>query len=59
MAILSRPRAVGVYERVEALISTGEETKSMAIVQLQKTTLDLAKRAFWDNPLALYRVKIE
>ncbi len=41
----------GVYERVEALISTGEETKSMAIVQFQKTTLDLAKRAFDAFPL--------
>jgi uncharacterized protein (TIGR02147 family) len=43
--------AKGVYERVEALITTGEETRSMAIVQFQKTTLDLAKRAFDAFPL--------
>lgn len=43
--------ARGVYERVEALITTGEETRSMAIVQFQKATLDLAKRAFDAFPL--------
>jgi uncharacterized protein (TIGR02147 family) len=36
---------------VEALVTTGEETRSMAIMQFQKTTLDLAKRAFDAFPL--------
>jgi uncharacterized protein (TIGR02147 family) len=48
---LIRRNAKGVYERVEALVTTGEETRSMAIVQFQKTTLDLAKRAFDAFPL--------
>ena len=36
----------GVYERVEALASTGDEVRSMAIVQFQKDTLELAKRSY-------------
>lgn len=41
----------GVYERVEALASTGDEVRSMAIVQFQKDTLELAKRSYDAFPL--------
>ncbi len=36
----------GVYERLDALVTTGEEVQSTAIVNFQKQTLDLAKRSF-------------
>lgn len=48
---LIRRNEQGVYERVEALASTGDEVRSMAIVQFQKDTLELAKRSYDAFPL--------
>src|SRR5947199_298755 len=48
---LIRKNENGVYERVEALASTGDEIRSMAIVQFQQATLDLAKRSFDAFPM--------
>lgn len=43
---LIQKNAKGIYERVDALVTTGEEVQSTAIVNFQKATLDLAKRSF-------------
>jgi uncharacterized protein (TIGR02147 family) len=43
---LIQKNAKGIYERVDALVTTGEEVESTAIVNFQKATLDLAKRSF-------------
>lgn len=43
---LIRKNAKGLYEKVDALVTTGDEVKSTAVVNFQKATLDLAKRSF-------------
>jgi uncharacterized protein (TIGR02147 family) len=43
---LIQKNAKGFYERADALITTGEEVQSTAIVNFQKQTLDLAKKSF-------------
>ena len=47
---LIRKTPKGVYERLDALVTTGEEVQSTAIVNFQKQTLDLAKRSFDLHP---------
>lgn len=42
---LAKKNAKGVYEKVDALVTTGDEVKSTAVVNFQKATLDLAKRS--------------
>jgi uncharacterized protein (TIGR02147 family) len=48
---LAKKNAKGVYEKVDALVSTGDEVKSTAVVNFQKATLDLAKRSFDIYPM--------
>ncbi|HLP40719.1 MAG TPA: TIGR02147 family protein [Fibrobacteria bacterium] len=48
---LIRKNEQGIYERVDALITSGDEVRSMAIVQFQKDTLELAKRSYSAFPL--------
>jgi uncharacterized protein (TIGR02147 family) len=48
---LIRKNEKGIYERVDALASTGDEVRSMAIVQFQKDTLELAKRSYDAFPM--------
>jgi uncharacterized protein (TIGR02147 family) len=48
---LIRKNENGAYERVEALASTGDEIRSMAIVQFQQATLELAKQSFDAFPM--------
>ena len=48
---LIRKNEHGIYERVDALVSTGDEIRSMAIVEFQQSTLDLAKRSFDAFPM--------
>jgi uncharacterized protein (TIGR02147 family) len=50
---LIRKNGKGVYERMDALVSTGEEVQSTSIVNFQKQTLDLAKRSFDLHPKEL------
>lgn len=48
---LARKNAKGVYEKIDALVTSGDEVKSLAIVNFQKATLDLAKRSFDAFPM--------
>lgn len=43
---LIRKNEAGRYERLDALISSGDEVRSMAVFHFQKATLNLARRAF-------------